>query len=41
MEFMQGIVGHVCYIAVVFTAGALIGKPMWSWLCKALPCSDK
>jgi len=37
MEFLNGIVAHICYVAVVFTAGALIGRPMYSWLIKKLP----
>lgn len=37
MEFMQGIVAHICYIAVVFVAGALIGAPLWSWVKTKMP----
>lgn len=37
MEFLNGVVAHVCYVAVVFTAGALIGKPLYSWVSAKLP----
>ena len=37
LEFLNGIVAHIFYVAVIFTAGALIGKPMYSWVVKKLP----
>ena len=37
MDWMQGIVGTICYAAVIFVAGALFGRPMWEWIRKALP----
>ena len=37
MEFIQGTVGHICYVVVVFTAGALIGQPLWAWVKKMMP----
>lgn len=37
MEFLNSIVGHVCYVTVIFVAGALIGRPMYSWIVKKLP----
>ena len=40
MELMQEIVGHVCYIAVVFIAGALFGAPLWNWIKAKMPWSN-
>ena len=40
MELMQGIVGHVCYIVVVFVAGALVGAPLWNWIKAKMPWSN-
>ena len=40
MDFIQGILGHICYTLVVFIAGALIGRPVWGWFCKAMPWNN-
>jgi|TARA_R100000458_G_scaffold59948_1_gene73136 hypothetical protein len=37
MEFLNGVIAHVCYGVLIFTAGALIGKPLYSWLVAKLP----
>jgi len=37
MNWIEGTVGHVCYVAMFFVAGALIGRPMWMWTKKRLP----
>ena len=37
MDFFNGVIAHIFYITVVFTAGALIGKPLYSWLVAKLP----
>lgn len=37
MDFMQDVVGTVCYTALIFILGALVGKPLWNWVRKLLP----
>jgi len=39
VEIFDSVVGTVCYTAVVFIAGALIGAPMWSWMKTKMPWS--
>jgi len=41
VEIFDTVVGTLCYTAVVFIAGALIGKPMWEWMRKSMPWSGK
>ena len=42
MEFINTTLGTTFYSIVVFVAGAMIGKPMWCWMCKKMPwgCSN-
>ena len=35
--FISSTFGTIFYTIVVFTAGALIGQPVWSWFVKKLP----
>jgi hypothetical protein len=37
MEFLSGVVAYVCYGILLFTAGALVGKPLYNWLATKLP----
>lgn len=39
MEWIDNILGVAFYSVVIFVAGALIGKPMWGWMCKHMPWS--
>ncbi len=39
-EMLSSGLGTVFYSIVVFMAGALIGRPMWCWMCKSMPWSD-
>ena len=34
---MESILGTVWFTALVFVAGAFIGKPMWDWIKTKLP----
>jgi len=38
-EFISSTMGTVFYTIVVFTAGALIGKPLLAWGLKMMPWS--
>ena len=40
IEFLNSTVGTICYTGVVFVAGALFGKPLWTWLNSKAPWSD-
>jgi hypothetical protein len=33
--------GTIFYTLVVFTAGALIGVPLWDWISQKLPWNNK
>jgi len=33
--------GTIFYTVVVFVAGALIGTPLWTWVNKKLPWTEK
>ena len=37
VEIFDTVVGTLCYTAVVFVAGALIGNPMWVWIKTKMP----
>ena len=37
MNWIDSVLGTVFYSMVVFTAGALMGRPMWCWVCKSMP----
>jgi hypothetical protein len=37
VEIFDTVVGTLCYTAVVFVAGALIGTPMWGWMKTKMP----
>jgi len=39
-EFLNSTVGTVCYSAVLFVAGALFGRPLWTWINSKAPWSD-
>ena len=37
MEWIDSILGVIFYTVVVFTAGALAGKPMYTWVSSKMP----
>ncbi len=37
MEFLSSVLGTIFFTIVVFTAGALIGRPLFDWVVKKLP----
>ena len=37
MEWMDSTLGSIFYSIVIFTAGAMIGKPLWCWIRKKMP----
>ena len=37
METLHSALGTVFYSVVVFTAGALVGVPLWNWLKTKMP----
>jgi|688.fasta_scaffold00026_6 hypothetical protein len=39
--FFSSFLGTVFYTAMVFVAGALIGKPLWDWVAPKLPWNKK
>ena len=41
MEFLSSVLGHICYVAVIFSAGALIGRPLYTWVSAKMPWSSK
>lgn len=40
MEILSSALGTVFFTIVVFTAGALIGRPLFSWVVKKLPWTE-
>ena len=39
--FFSSTLGTVFYTITVFVAGALIGKPLWSWVNAMMPWNKK
>ena len=39
-EILNSTVGTVCYTAVVFVAGALFGRALWTWISTKAPWSN-
>ncbi len=37
MDWIDSVLGTVFYSMVVFTAGALLGKPLWCYMCQKFP----
>jgi len=37
MEILSSALGTVFFTVVVFTAGALIGRPLYTWVVSKLP----
>ena len=37
MEILSSVLGAVFFTVVVFTAGALIGRPLYTWVVRKLP----
>lgn len=40
-DFLSSFIGTVSYTAVVFVAGAFLGKPLWDWVSSKLPWNKK
>jgi len=39
MEWFDNVLGTVFYSVVIFVAGALIGKPLFTWVSRKMPWS--
>lgn len=37
MHWIDSVLGTVFYSMVVFMAGAMMGKPLWCYMCKKCP----
>tara|TARA_Y100000034_G_C6645047_1_gene282136 strand:+ start:270 stop:395 length:126 start_codon:yes stop_codon:yes gene_type:complete len=37
IEFLQSTLGTIFYTVVIFVAGALIGKPLFTWVNEKMP----
>jgi hypothetical protein len=38
-EIFSSVLGTVFYSVVVFVAGALVGRPLWTWVASKAPWS--